>query len=104
MKKNLFILGIVSFTLCQANSADDRALNNFIGNNTYQSTYTKEKPNKKKDFVVKTVYNKKTKTYFINFDRPNYKEIDVYKNYNKADLKKDYIKQIDVENKKKDTL
>lgn len=117
IKKYITVIGLVSFTLIQANSAEDETLNKFIGNEAVKTskktvsvvpsaTKTSEiivyqaKPSKR----IKKTYNKKSKTYFINYDRPNYIEIDKYKNFNKGDLSKDYKKQMDLEIVKKDTL
>lgn len=117
MKKYITILGLVSFTLVQANTADDNTLNKFIGEkstvNKTATTSTFKVVKEKNKYTTKVYHFKpansnsnihKRKTHFINYDRPDYIEVDKYKNYNKSDLSVDYKKQIAEENRLKDTL
>ena len=128
IKKLLLIVGLTFTISATASSKDDAALNKFVGNKTttinssYGSTKkvvtsntcikTSVKPTKKyskriykkKRYSNGRRYSKLKTTYFINYIRPGYRVIDNYKNYDFNDLSIDYKKQIDEENRMKDTL
>jgi len=118
MKKSILLISCMSvFVFGQNTNAQNEAiLNNFIGNSkvttavntascpkAVKTTYSA--PAKRVSYKKRTRrYVKRETTYFINYDRPLYKEVDRYKTYNMGDLEIDHKKQLDEEVRKKDTL
>jgi len=115
MKKSILLISCLSvFVFGQNTNAQNEAiLNDFVGNskvttavNTAScSKITYSAPAKRVSYKKRTKkYVKKETTYFINYDRPLYKEVNRYKTYNMGDLAIDQKKQLDEELKRKDTL